>query len=409
MCSRCWQRHPDRPFVRVENLAARLENPPSWLRDFAAQVASCGSVARACGMITDLGQLLEDGQPADPQALLERACRPGRSLGALARALERFFGEHHIAVETGQTQRLAFDRRQRRIGQTPEELRPAIIGFEQALLGARQRASRAGTRPRTDHTIETALSIVRDFAQILVRDRGKHDWSLVDVHDVEAFLNALPRSRRRRLSMLGQFFRFARRQRLILIDPTVGLSVRQPRGFTGATLTLPQQRQLFRRWNGDPQVHPHEALLGILALLHGASNQEVRLLKAADIDAGQHAIRLGQRPHPVPMDPISWAALQRCLRHRDGLRSSNPHVLVTRGTKADGRPASTAYVTHLLDATGFPPRTVRSTRLLDLVNTMDPKLVAAAMGMTAEATVGYLTDRVDPDRLPAQPRAHRRT
>ncbi len=52
-----------------------------------------------------------------------------------------------------------------------------------------------------------------------------------------------------------------------------------------------------------------------------------------------------------------------------------------------------------LDACGLAPRMVRSTRLVDLVNTMDPKLVATAFGMTEEATMIYLTDYVDADRL----------
>jgi len=47
---------------------------------------------------------------------------------------------------------------------------------------------------------------------------------------------------------------------------------------------------------------------------------------------------------------------------------------------------------------------VRSTRLIDLVNTMDPKLVAVAFGMTPEATMIYLADQVDVDRLTPFPR-----
>ncbi|MGR4880591.1 hypothetical protein ACIPUC_14320 [Streptomyces sp. LARHCF249] len=43
---------------------------------------------------------------------------------------------------------------------------------------------------------------------------------------------------------------------------------------------------------------------------------------------------------------------------------------------------------------------IRGTRLLDLVNTMDPKLVAAALGMDAQATLIYLADHVDEVRLP---------
>jgi hypothetical protein len=45
---------------------------------------------------------------------------------------------------------------------------------------------------------------------------------------------------------------------------------------------------------------------------------------------------------------------------------------------------------------------VRSTRLVDLVNTMDPKLVAAAFGLTPEAVMIYLADHVDEGRLTDQ-------
>ena len=55
--------------------------------------------------------------------------------------------------------------------------------------------------------------------------------------------------------------------------------------------------------------------------------------------------------------------------------------MVTKGTKAGRSPASTAYLSHVLDDFGYPPRMIRSTRHVDLVNTMDPKLVAAAFGM----------------------------
>ncbi|MER6066778.1 hypothetical protein ABT167_37720 [Streptomyces sp. NPDC001792] len=43
---------------------------------------------------------------------------------------------------------------------------------------------------------------------------------------------------------------------------------------------------------------------------------------------------------------------------------------------------------------------IRSTRLVDLVNTMDPKLVAAAFGMEAQGVLAYLADCIDPGRLP---------
>ncbi|ANP56711.1 hypothetical protein AVL59_22945 [Streptomyces griseochromogenes] len=112
-------------------------------------------------------------------------------------------------------------------------------------------------------------------------------------------------------------------------------------------------------------------------------------------------LKLGKRPHPVPLDPASWTVLQRCLSHREARPTTNPHVMVTKGTKAGRGPASTAYLSHVLDDCGYRTRMIRGTRLVDLVNAMDPKLVAAAFGMDPEATLIYLADRVDPGRLPA--------
>ncbi|MDT0541565.1 MULTISPECIES: tyrosine-type recombinase/integrase [Streptomyces] len=371
-----------------------------WFADFVAQVAARHCVARACGFVTDLGRLLEDEHSNSPQALLERSRRPGRSMGSFARALEDFFTLRGLALPTDQDERLAAGRRRRRVEAVPEPLRSAVAAFDASRMRAQDRARRAGTRPRSNHTLETALATMRDLAIFLINERDKTGWSLVDVHDIEAFLAVLPRARKRRLTVLRQFFRFARAQKLVLVDPTRGLIAKEANGFRGKTLTLDQQRELFRRWTTDEQVHPHEALVGILALLHGASSSEVRLLQITEVDQLTQTVRLGKRPHPVPLDPASWTVLQRCLVHREAWPTENPHVVVTKGTKAGRSPVSTADLSHVLDDCGFPPRMIRSTRLVDLVNTMDPKLVAAAFGMDPQAALIYLADHVDPGRLP---------
>ncbi|MFE6744197.1 tyrosine-type recombinase/integrase [Streptomyces tubercidicus] len=322
-------------------------------------------------------------------------------MGSFARALEDFFTLHGLALPTDQAERLASGRRHRRVEAVPETLRPAVAAFDVFRMRAQDRARRAGTRPRSNHTLEAALATMRDLAIFLIDERYKTDWSLVDVHDIEAFLAVLPRARKRRLTVLRQFFRFARAQKLVLVDPTRGLIAKEANGFRGQTLTLDQQRELFRRWTTEEHVHPHEALVGMLALLHGASSSEVRLLQVTEVDHLAQSIRLGKRPHPVPMDPASWTVLQRCLAHRDAWPTENPYVMVTKGTKAGRSPASTAYLSHILDDCGSPPRMIRSTRLVDLVNTMDPKLVAAAFGMDSQATLIYLADHVDAGRLPA--------
>ncbi|GAB7184590.1 hypothetical protein ATKI12_4421 [Kitasatospora sp. Ki12] len=93
---------------------------------------------------------------------------------------------------------------------------------------------------------------------------------------------------------------------------------------------------------------------------------------------------------------------QRCLAHREDQNTENPHAIVTRITKTGRAPASTAHAIHILDPCGIGPRTLRSTRLAGLVNTLDPELVAAALGMDPEDVMIYLSDHVDAGRLPDQ-------
>jgi hypothetical protein len=156
---------------------------------------------------------------------------------------------------------------------------------------------------------------------------------------------------------------------------------------------------LFRRWTTGTDVHPHEAAVGLLALVHGATTQELRHLTVTSIDPAAQAVHLPGRPQPTPLDPWTWAAIQRCLDHRHALRSDNPHLLVTRVTKATRAPADSGYVKNAVARAGVRPRILRSTRLLAMVNTADPKLVAAAFGMTRDAVIAYLADRIDPTRL----------
>jgi site-specific recombinase XerD len=399
LCSACWQRRPERPFVAGENLIARLTDPPPWLGELIGHLAAGHSPARACMLIGQLGRLLDDEHLNHPQALLERARLPGRSMGPLARGLEVFFTEHGLALATDHAERLAAGRRRRRVDAVPEPLRPAAEAFNTFLLRSRERARRAGTRPRADATLDIKLSTLRDLAQH-VDAHGKQDWALVDVHDIETFLAAQPKNRPRRLQIARQFFRFAKSHKMVLVDPTSGLSGKAAKGFIGKTLTLDHQRRLFQRWIIDPAVHPHEALLGMLSLLHGASSSEVRRLRLDDIEPAGRTLRLGQRPHLVPLDPVSWATVQRCVAYRETQRTSNPHLMVTKGTKAGRSPASVAYVSHVLDPAGVSPQVLRSTRLIDLVNAMDAKLVAAAFGMHPEGVMIYLADHVDATRMP---------
>jgi site-specific recombinase XerD len=290
-------------------------------------------------------------------------------------------------------------RRATRIGGVPAALRPAVQAFEISMLADRERSKRAGTRPRSDATIERRLGELRSLAVYLDRV-GINDWSQLDSVEFERWASELqPAGRGTRISCCRPFFAFARRNKLILVDPTAHLRRARPNGFSGRTVPVARQRELFLRWTSASEVDCNEALVGLLALIHGASPQELANLLVTDIDHERRCISLGRRPHPVPVDPASWNALTRCLKHRTAVRAVNPHVIVTRGTRAWDTPASTAYLAHILDTVGLTITTLRGTRLVALANTHDPNLVAAAYGMSAEGVLAYFADRIDPTLL----------
>jgi site-specific recombinase XerD len=401
LCHRCWTNHPSRPITQAANLAGQLSDPPEWLVEFAEFAVERHCVARSCVMVSALGRLLTDGETQHPQALLERSRTPGRSAGALARTLEEFFVEHHLAFGLDQQARLAAGRRQRRVDGAPAPLRLAVAAFADHLIRSRERARHAGTLQRADSTIEGTIAIVRDLARFVVSERHKSDWATVDVSDLEAFLAAQPRNKRRRLSASRQFFTWARKAKIVLVDPTRSMPAQRSRVLAGDTLTVTEQRRLFRRWTaaGRHDVHPHEAFVGLMALLHAASSSEIRQLRVDDIDQRRQSIRLGGRPHPVPLDPVTAAALQRCLQHRHALASRNPHLIVTKVTKPRQTPASMAYMSHILDPAEMAIKRLRCTRLLDMIVSLDPKVVAEALGMNAGGLVSYLADSVDAGRL----------
>ncbi len=72
---------------------------------------------------------------------------------------------------------------------------------------------------------------------------------------------------------------------------------------------------------------------------------------------------------------------------------------MTKVTKPRMTPASAAYLTHVLDPAGVRSKTLRSTRLVDLLISLDPKLVSEAVGMNAGGLLAYVADGVDAVRL----------
>jgi site-specific recombinase XerD len=401
-CPRCYQTDPAMVHRCAEALATRLDSPPQWLAGFAVYLAARLAPTRAVGLLHELTGLLTDAGNT-PTTVLQAARRPPPAVGALARALEAFFVASGLALPLDTAEQAATLRRSRRVAEVPDAFHAAVVEFEVSQLESRDRARRAATKPRSNRTLEINLVAVRDLARFFTTDRPEvAGWSMVTINDIEAFLATIENTgnRARQLHALEAFFRFARRARHILIDPTRELKANSNSAFHGATLEPARQRELFRRWTtGANQLHPHEPAVGLLGLLHGTSVQELRSLRAIDVNLASATATLGHRPHPTPLDPATAAALHRCIRFHNDHANANPYLLVSQKSKTIGTPVSGDYLSRLLAPASVNPMQLRTTRLAHLVTVMDPALVAAAFGLRRTAALHYLADTVDETRL----------
>jgi hypothetical protein len=366
-----------------------MPQPPSWWADFAAHLATHRHPLYAADVIADTARLLLNTTAISPSDLLTRARQDSPQLVG---ALTDFFRAHgRLIPPDDPADPKAAVRRERRIDATPAPLRPEVRGFAHSLLVQREQARQLGLRPNQLKTIEIRLDTVRDLA-IHLHARGHTSWASASTAHLEAFLAKNPARRASWLAGLRQFFSYAHRTKAVLHDPTGSVTAAQHRGFRGSTLTLSEQQALYRRWSTNVDTHPHEAFVGLAALLHAATTTELRLLTCSDIDPVRRAVQFPGRAVAIPLDPATWKALQRCEEHRGQLRSDNPHLLVTRLTRTTRGPAGAAHIRDSLVSVGLLPRILRSTRLLRLADELDIKVLTASLGMSYAGVAHYIPD-----------------
>lgn len=300
--------------------------------------------------------------------------------------------------QTTSPNKRAAARREGYLAVVPGALSRAVHDFNHTQISEQDRRRRTGQRTLSDITLESRLRILRDLAAHLLTRRQVTGWAEVTTVDLESFLARTPSARHQQTYLMRHFFRWAKGRKLVLTNPARGLKLGAQPAFTGIVLEVAAQRVLFARWTCDT-TQAKERLVGLLALLHAASNAEIRSLTLADIDTTGQTIALTGRPFPTPLDPATWAALGACLRDRESLNTLNQHVVVTRVTSGRETPAHTSYLTRLLAAAGTTLAICRQTRLTELVNDMDPKLTAVALGMNDTGLVRYAADNVARDRL----------
>jgi hypothetical protein len=360
--------------------------PPPWWSDFAAHLADHRHPIYAADVVAAAARLIIATTTGDPRALLAHAHNRAPDLVG---ALTDFFRTHgHLAQPPDLSDRRAAARRTRRIEATPAPLRPQADAFADFLLLQREQAQQLGLHPNQLKTIEIRLDTIRDLA-LHLHSEGHSSWASVATAHLESFLALAPARRACHLAGMRQFFAHAHYSKAILHNPTDPITALQQRGFHGPTLTPARQRTLYERWATNHAIHPHEAFIGLAALLHAATITELRQLTDADIESDRHSVRFPGRSVHLPLDSATWKALQRCQEHRSRLGTINPHLLVTRLTRTHHGPAGAAHIRDSLAPVDLLPRILRSTRLLALADELDARILTVSLGMSYAGVAHY--------------------
>jgi hypothetical protein len=396
LCNRCLLADPDRAFRYAASLAQRMRPPPPWwnlLVDFvAARYHPGGTVA----VLRETGRIVATNPAVTPHQLRRAA---GAVISATTeRVLSTFFTSQGLILAQSDTRERAAATRQRYLEAIDVPLRQAVGQYNDAQVSGQDRRTRTGRRTLSDITLATRLRILRDLAGHICAARPVTGWAEVTTADLEGFLARRPAALHQQTYVLRRFFAWAKGHRLVLANPARSLALGAQPAFTGIVLDLATQRSLFRRWTSCT-LPSQKRLVGLLALLHAATNADIRALTVTDIDLALQTLTLHGRPSPAPMDPATWAAVHACRRDREATGTMNPHLIVSRITRSRDTQVDTSYITRLLAPAGTNPAVCRQTRLTQLVTDLDPKLTATVLGMQDTGLVRYLADNVDRDRL----------
>lgn len=394
MCANCYAKDPERVITWISRRIERLgPGAPGWFGELGFDLAEAGCTQIALRYLHLVEPIVASGVHDPVGVLAVLRARPEPATQAAAVMLAGFFARtgHGPPYSYGPS----WDQlRGRHLARLDARLRPAAELYIGHLAAQRQRAEMYGSCALSEVTItDHAKRLARLGVQLA--SCGVSDWAAVTAGDVEAFLTTDVSGR---LATYRAFFAFARRRKLILINPAAGITRRQRKGFAGHLLTVPEQRRLVRRW-ADPGTDPRERVIGLLCLLHAARSVDLRALTIGQVDLDSGTVRLSRRPWPVQLDPLSLDALRDYLAWRERLGTRNPHLLITKRNRLHQHPCSIMFPERILATAGVTPALLRQTRIADLAHRADAKVVASAIGIHRETALHYLADTVDREAI----------
>jgi integrase len=240
-------------------------------------------------------------------------------------------------------------------------------------------------RPRSQSTLYAYFGRVRPHlvAWSATRDQLRE----ITDDDVCAVLDRLSGHRRAgTFTALRSLFRFAKRRRLLFVDPTRRLHVGRAPGRVLLPMTDAQIAAVER-----VAVTPAQRLVVALAAIHAARASAIRELTLDDVDLPGRRIRLGG--HSQRLSEFVHHALVDWLQHRQRTwpHTQNRHVLVSTVTATGTEPVSDYYLSWHLLQRGVQLEQIRGDRVLQeaLAVGADPLHLAAAFNLSSTTAIAY--------------------
>lgn len=244
----------------------------------------------------------------------------------------------------------------------------------------------ARAKPRSQATLYAYFGSVRPF---LERWTTEHDH-LREVTKTDIYIALDPLrgyQRNNAVCALRSLFRFAKRRRLIFINPTAGI-----KGRRADPSLIPMTDEEIHTVE-QLAVGPVERLAVALAAEHAARTSAIRHLTLDDIDLPNRRITLAG--HRQRLGELSYRALRSWLQHRRTRWPCTPnrHVLVNTKTVLDTGPVSGPYVRFCLGRNGFSIDHIRADRILHeaLTAKADPLHLSLIFNISHHTATRYTT------------------
>lgn len=189
--------------------------------------------------------------------------------------------------------------------------------------------------------------------------------------------------------VLNDFFKWAKQKRLVFTNPSAQVNVKcpvpKPKG-----LPLSEQKRLINRWITE-DCDPLESLIGMLSLFYGVSNEELRYLKAKEINLEKCEISLETRKAALPITKEVSQVLIRYFNYRENqLKGSECEYLIISNRSARlTQPINSLTMVKKLSRANVNLRSLRATCLIDTALTGNVK-VLELLGLSYEGCKPYL-------------------